>query len=101
VKKSYNKFWLGLILNDESIYDPSARELGAKNPKVLCSMLTSKSQDELNDPKRKLFDLNPSDDREKILKQAKENHEKIVSTLNELKREILLLLKVNEFARTI
>ncbi len=64
-------------------------------------MLTSKSQDELNDPNRKLFDLNPSEDREKIMKQASENHQKIVNTLNELRREILLLLKVNEFARAI
>ena len=54
---------MGLILNDEKIFDPAARELGATNPKTLCSMLTSKSQDQLNDPNRKIFDLNPSDDK--------------------------------------
>lgn len=63
--------------------------------------MTSKTQDELNDPNRKIFDLNPTEDRVKILTQAKNNQDKIVNTLNELRREILLLLKVNEFARTI
>lgn len=77
---------MGLILNDESIYGPAAEKLGAKNPKVLCSMLTSKTQDELNDPNRKIFDLNPSEDRVKILAQAKKNQDKIVNTLNELRR---------------
>ena len=48
-----------------------------------------------------LFDLNPSSDRNKIMKEAAKNHERIVKVLQELKREFLLLLKVNEFARSI
>ena len=44
LKHKYNEFWLGLILNDEKIFGPAARQLGAKNPHLLCSMLTSKSQ---------------------------------------------------------
>lgn len=64
-------------------------------------MLTSKTNDEFNDNKRNIFDLNPSANKAKIMKEAAENHGKIVKVLNELKREILLLLKVNEFARTI
>lgn len=35
------------------------------------------------------------------MSQAAQNHVKIVQVLNELKREVLLLMKVNEFARTI
>jgi hypothetical protein len=49
-------------------------------------MLTSKTQDELNDPSRKIFDLNPSLDKLKIMDQAKKNQNKIVDTLNELNR---------------
>ena len=48
-----------------------------------------------------MFDLNPSNDRNKIMAEAAKNHEKIVKVLQELKREFLLLLKVNEFARSI
>ena len=35
------------------------------------------------------------------MKEAAKNHERIVKVLQELKREFLLLLKVNEFARSI
>ena len=64
-------------------------------------MLTSKTKEEFHDNARNIFDLNPSQDKKKIMKEAAENHSKIVGVLNELKREVLLLLKVNEFARTI
>lgn len=64
-------------------------------------MLTSKTNEDFENSSRKKFDLNPSSDRAMIMKQAAENHEKIIKVLNELKREVLLLLKVNEFARTI
>lgn len=64
-------------------------------------MLTSKTDDQFNDKTRNIFDLNPSTDKQQIMKEAAQNHEKIIKVLNELKRQILLLLKVNEFARTI
>ena len=50
---------------------------------------------------RYLFDLNPSTDKAKIMSEAAKNHNKIIKVLSELRREVLLLLKVNEFARTI
>lgn len=35
------------------------------------------------------------------MSEAAKNHNKIIKVLSELRREVLLLLKVNEFARTI
>jgi hypothetical protein len=68
---------------------------------MLCSILTSKTLEELEDKKRSLFDLNPSADKQKIMDEAAKNHQKIIKVLSEMKREILLLLKTNEFARTL
>ena len=68
---------------------------------MLRQMLTSKSEADLNSANRNIFDLNPSKDRDKIMAEAAKNHSKIVEVLQELRREILLLLKVNEFARSI
>jgi hypothetical protein len=84
--RNYNQFWLGLILNDPKLYEAAARNLGTSNPKLLLLMLTSKTNDEFNDSSRNIFDLNPSSDKSKIMKEAAENHGKIIKVLNELKR---------------
>ena len=55
--------------------------MGTTNPEMLRRMLTSKTGDELNNAGRKLFDLNPSKDRLKIMAEAARNHDKIVSVL--------------------
>lgn len=83
---NYNEFWLGLILNDSSLYEPAARHLGTSNPILLRSILTSKTNDELNDSSRGLFDLNPSSDKNKIMAEASKNHEQIIKVLSELNR---------------
>jgi hypothetical protein len=72
---------LGLILNDPIYYEKGGRKLGTTNAKMLCQMLTSKSENELNNKERNLFDLNPSSDKEMIMKEAAKNHEKIVIVL--------------------
>ena len=64
-------------------------------------MLTSQTTEELTAADRNIFDLNPHKDQEAILNHAKEWQGEIVDVLNDLSREILLLLKVNEFARSI
>jgi aarF domain-containing kinase len=84
--RTYNEFWLGLIMNDPEQYEPAAKALGTSNPKLLLLMLTSKTNEEFHDETRKIFDLNPSHDKQKIMKEASENHEKIIKVLNELKR---------------
>lgn len=40
---SYNQFWLGLILNDATLYDPAGRELGTTDPQMLRCILSSKN----------------------------------------------------------
>ena len=47
-----------------------------------------------------MFELNPNQ-REEVLVYAQRGQKDIVKVLTQLRREILLLLKVNEFARTI
>ena len=41
--RNYNRFWMGLILNDPKYYDEAGRNLGTTNPILLCCMLTSKT----------------------------------------------------------
>jgi len=43
ILRNYNRFWLGLILNDPKHYAPAARALGTTNPTMLSAMLTSKT----------------------------------------------------------
>jgi hypothetical protein len=80
--KSYNEFWLGLILNDPLRYTEAGRKLGTSNPQILCSILTSKTSDELSSNSRYLFDLNPSKDKTKIMNEAAKNHNKIIKVLS-------------------
>lgn len=70
-REDYNWFWLGLILNKETISIKAANRLGTKNGALLCSMLTSQTREELMSPSRNIFDLNPSTDKSVIMKHAK------------------------------
>jgi hypothetical protein len=79
----------------------AAEKLGTKKGVLLCSVLTSRTSDELRAPSRNIFDLNPNSDKTMIIKRARERRPEIVELLSEIHREILLLLKVNEFARAI
>ena len=45
VRSSYNRFWLGLILNREEMFVKAANDLGTKNGVLLCCMLTSQTRD--------------------------------------------------------
>ena len=45
LRQSYNRFWLGLILNNEEMYIKAANDLGTKNGVLLCCMLTSQTRD--------------------------------------------------------
>lgn len=45
MKKSYNQFWLGLILNNQDMFTKAAEELGTTNGILLCCMLTSRTRD--------------------------------------------------------
>lgn len=79
--RNYNEFWLGLVLNDPARFEKAGRELGTTNPRMLRSMLTSRSDEDLSSQTRHIFDLNPSKDKEQIKAKAAQNQEKIVKVL--------------------
>lgn len=103
---SYTKLWKGILLQEENTIEEAAAELGAgEDYRLLAAMLTSRTYDDImreeKDIKARLRRWKTPEEKEKLLKIAKEFHKKITIILQKINRDLLLLFKTQNFLNTI
>lgn len=101
IRLSYCRLWLGILTQNEKQIFQAANDLGTSNPRLFCSMLTSRKYDTIKE-KASLDKLIVREDELGELQDlAKREYLNITGVLNEMNRELLLLFKVNDFARSL
>jgi aarF domain-containing kinase len=112
---NYANLWRGIINQNKDLLKESCNNLGITKVELFMSILTSNTYDTLMDKDNKYlagkrigqkskiitFILETKADQERLKKYAAIYHKDITHVLNDVRREMLLLLKINEFLRNI
>lgn len=107
VRLSYTKLWRGLLTQDEKKIRDASKELGADFYELFSSMIVGRKYEDIMDPeqayktKSRLGEKQDKESKDKIQQYAVYYHKDIVEILDQIKRELLLLLKTNNYLRAI
>jgi aarF domain-containing kinase len=112
---AYASLWRGIITQNKDLLRQSCNQLNISKVELFISILTSNTYDTLMNKENKyaagkrigqkskfVFNiLETKDEQEKLKKYAAIYHKDITHVLSDVRREMLLLLKINEFLRNI
>jgi aarF domain-containing kinase len=113
---NYCLLWRGLITQNKQLLKESCSNLGINKFELFISILTSNAYDDIMDSNKKystgqrmgykskcvgLTFLETQGQKERLQRYATIYHKEITHVLSDCRREMLLLLKINEFIRNI
>ena len=104
---SYNKLWRGIITQNERKLKEASRELGADIHELFAGMIVGRTwpdimnEKNLYNTKTRLGESTDPEIQKEITENAIAYHKEIVSILSKIKRELLLILKTNNYLRAI
>ena len=107
VRHSYTKLWRGMLTQNERKIKEASRELGADFYELFTSMIVGRKYEDVMDTsnsykmKTRLGEKNDEASKEAIKSYAIYYHKDIVEILDLIKRELLLILKTNNYLRAI
>jgi aarF domain-containing kinase len=99
--------WRGIFTQNREILIDASKKLGVKNYELFVSLLTKNVYSEVMDEEKKyatddrLYSKKTEDEKTKMRKYAKEFHRDLTHILSGVRKEMLQLIKVNEFLRNI
>lgn len=102
----YSKFWIGIVKQNENLIKEACIGLNIKQYQLFVSIILSKRYENVMKDNTKYDENRFSQKLNKIeqsnlRKDATESHKDITHLLNEVRQEMLLLLKINEYLRAI
>jgi aarF domain-containing kinase len=104
---SYTKLWRGILSQDEMTIKEASHELGADFYQLFTAMIVNRTYEDVMDKKKKskvkarLGDKNDTKTQQALQEYAMYYHKDIVSILDMIKRELLLVMKTNNYLRAI
>lgn len=104
---SYSKLWRGILSQDEQMIRESAKELGADFYELFAAIIVNRTyddimkKDKLVQTKSRLGEQTNMEERDAIKQYALYYHKDIVHILDVIKRELLLVLKTNNYLKSI
>lgn len=104
---SYTKLWRGILTQNEGMIKEASKELGADFYELFTSMIVNRKYEDVmegenrNNLKGRLGAQNTKEGKEAIKDYALYYHRDIVEILDMIKRELLLILKTNNYLRAI
>lgn len=104
---SYNKLWRGILTQDELAMREASSELGTDFYHLFASMVVNRKFDDImdkdktNNLKTRLGDRDGKEFQQEMQEYAVFYHKDIVEILDMIKRELLLVLKTNNYLRAI
>lgn len=106
LKYAYSLLWKGLLNQDESNVEKAAKMLGVKNYYMFASMITSKDWHDIMDKSKRdehmrLAFVNNKEAKKDVQVKFKLYMREILECLQTMNNDILLILKVNEYLRSI
>ena len=104
---SYNKLWRGILTQNEIKIKQASKELGADFFELFTSMIVNRKYEDVMDQeksyhmKTRLGEKQDAKSQEELKEYAIYYHKDIVEILDMIKRELLLILKTNNYLRAI
>jgi aarF domain-containing kinase len=104
---SYAKLWRGILSQDEPMIRESAKELGADFYELFAAIIVNRTyddiikKDQLVNTKSRLGEQKNTEEKDAIKQYALYYHKDIVHILDVIKRELLLVLKTNNYLKSI
>jgi len=104
---SYNKLWRGILTQNEFKIKQASKELGADFHELFTSMIVNRKYEDVMDEensyktKTRLGEKQDEKSKEELKEYAMYYHKDIVDILDMIKRELLLILKTNNYLRAI
>lgn len=104
---SYNKLWRGILTQNEIKIKQASKELGADFFELFTSMIVNRKYEDVMDQektyqmKTRLGEKQDKKSQEELKEYALYYHKDIVEILDMIKRELLLILKTNNYLRAI
>jgi aarF domain-containing kinase len=104
---AYTKLWRGILNQDDEMLKEASEEMGTDFHQLFVAMITNRKYDDVMDEgnkskmKKRLGDRDSPDAQEELREHALYYHREIVEILDDIKRELLLVLKTNNYLRTI
>ena len=104
---AYTKLWRGILTQNERKIKEASQELGADFYELFAAMIVSRKYEDIMDEskshqmKSRLGEQTTSKAKEEIRDYALYYHKDIVEIIDVIKRELLLILKTNNYLRAI
>lgn len=104
-RKNYILFWRGMFIQDKELIKQSCKNLRIENYELFCSVVTNKRYDQIMNKNMNTMERiklkHDKEEMDEIMTYANEYHKDITVILSDVREEMLLLLKTNEFLRAI
>lgn len=107
VRHAYTKLWRGMLTQNEPKIKEASKELGADFFELFAAMISGRQYEDVMDTenayrmKTRLGEKHDEESRKKRKEFAMANNQQIVDILDSLRRELLLVLKTNNYLRAI
>jgi aarF domain-containing kinase len=104
---SYSKLWRGILSQDERMIRESSKELGADFYELFAAIIVNRTYDDIMKKDRvaatksRLGESRNAEEKDAIKHYALYYHKDIVHILDVIKRELLLVLKTNNYLKSI
>ena len=104
---SYTKLWRGVLTQNESKIKEASKELGADFYQMMVGIVVNRTWDDVmnekdkNHLKSRLGEKQDKKSQEQLKTHAMTFHKQIVEVLDQMHRELLLILKTNNYLRAI
>lgn len=104
---SYTKLWRGILSQDEIMIRESSKELGADFYELFAAIIVNRTyddimkKDKLANTKTRLGQATNVEEKDALKQYAVYYHKDIVNILDVIKRELLLVLKTNNYLKSI
>ncbi len=104
---SYSKLWRGILSQDEMMIRESSKELGADFYELFAAIIVNRTYDDIIkkdkqvNMKSRLGENSSAEEKDAIKQYALYYHKDIVHILDVIKRELLLVLKTNNYLKSI
>ena len=104
---SYSKLWRGILSQDEKMIRESSNELGADFYELFAAIIVNRTYDDImkkekaTGTKSRLGEHSSIEEKDAIKQYALYYHKDIVHILDVIKRELLLILKTNNYLKSI
>lgn len=104
---SYTKLWRGILSQDEPMIKEASKELGADFYELFTAIIVNRTFDDVMNKgnaiktKSRLGQVKSQEEKDAIKEYALYYHKDIVNILDMIKRELLLVLKTNNYLRAI